>query len=271
MFPLYYSTPLICNPVFYAIIENQIEHNLEVKLLPESEILTGLMNGSIPIGYISPLSYAQSKGDLLIVNDFNIFTPHTGKNALLFFKGALDNITRIYFNPHQDSGSFGRFITDWILQETFNISPKWHKVENLTMNAKYLEQYDVIFVEGAEAMDLYPDYDNFIDLSEEWTLNISLPLVQQVLAVPKKFKENEVLEKLRLSRELGLRNLIKIAKSYAKNRPQNWDVYFDILNENYQYHPNPQVWESLSELMSMMFYRNIVDYLPDLKVYQDDL
>jgi len=270
MLPLYYSTPLICDPILYALIKRQIEHNLEPKLLPESTILDGLMNGSIPIGFISPLSYAQSKGEIYLINDFTIYTPHTGKNALLFFKGALDNITDIYYKSTLASGSFDRFITNWILREIFNISPQWHEVKSITMNAKNLEQYEVIFVHGAEAIDLYPDYENFIDLSEEWTLNMGLPLVQQVLVVSKMFRENYVLERLRLSRELGLRNLIKISKSYAKNHPQNWDVYFDILNENYHYHPNSQVWESLSELMSMMFYSNIMDYLPELKVYQEN-
>jgi len=269
MLPIYYSTSLICDPILYAISENKIEHQLEPKIIPESAILEGLMNGSIPIGFISPLSYARTKGDVFLINDFAIYSPHSGKNSLLFFKGSLEHIDHVFYQTQQISGDFERFIANWVLKETFGILPQWHEVPELSLTSKNLEKHEVIFVHGAEAMDLYPDYENYVDLGEEWTLNTRLPLVHQVLAVSKLFAEREALERLRLSRELGLRNLMKISKAYAKNHSQNWDIYFDILTEDYQFYPTVQVWESLSELMSMMFYSNVVDYLPDLKIYQE--
>lgn len=269
MFSLTYSTPLICNPILYAIQEDQIDNPFQLKLMPETHILKGLKDGSLEMGFLSPLSYAHNQGEFQIVSDFVVQSPQTGKNALIFFKDSINNISRIYYRKDKFTGDFDRFIAQWVLHEIFEIDAEWKAIEQLSLNKQTLEDYEVIFVYGEDAFEFYRDFDNYIDLTEEWTLNTRLPLVHQLLCVSKSFNDKSALDKLRLSRELGLRNLMKISKSYAEQHSQNWDIYFEILNETYRYLPDNQVWKALEQLLSSMFFGNVVDYLPKIKIYQE--
>jgi len=259
----------LCNPILYAIQEDQIENPFKLRLLPESHILKGLKDGSLEMGFLSPFSYAHNQGEFQIVSDFVIQSPQTGKNALIFFKGSLDDINQIYYQKNKYTGDFDRFIAQWVLHEIFDIEVEWNAIEKLSMNEKTLDKYEVIFVYGEDAFEFYSDFENYIDLTEEWTLNTRLPLIHQLLCVSNSFTDKAALEKLRLSRELGLRNLMKISKSYAERHSQNWDIYFDLLNETYQYLPDSRVWGALEQLLASMFYRNVVDYLPEIKIYQE--
>jgi predicted solute-binding protein len=269
MISLAFSTPFICNPILYAIQENQIENPIRLEYMAEEKILDELMHGSLKFGFLSPLSFALSQGELEIVSDFVIQSFQTGKNALLFFKGSLKNITQIFYKKDSYTGDFDRFIGEWIIREIFELDVEWKAIEDLSMNEKNIEKYEVIFVFGEDAFELYCDYDNYIDLTEEWTLNTRLPLIHQLLCVSSSFNDKAALEKLRLSRELGLRNINKISRSYAENHSQNWDHYHKILTDAYGYVPDRQSWEALEQLLSSMFYGNIVDYLPEIKIYQE--
>jgi predicted solute-binding protein len=269
MLLLGYSTELICRPILYAIQEKQIENVFQLQLMPESNILGRLKDGSLQMGFLSPLSYAHNQGEFQIVSDFLIQSPQTGKNALIFFKDSLNKLSHIYYRKDIYTGDFDRFIAEWVLREIFNLEVTWKPKEKLSLNNRSIEKYEMIFIYGEDAFDSYSDYDNYIDLTEEWTLNFQLPLVHQILCVSSSFTDKTALEKLRLSRELGLRNLLKISKSYAEHHTQEWHTYFDILNETYQYVQDGQVWQSLKQLLSSMFYGNVVDYLPEIKIYQE--
>ena len=269
MLVLPHSAELLCNPILYGIQEALIENPFQLKLMPESHILRGLKDGSLEMGFLSPLSYSHNQGEFRIVSDFIIQSPQTGKNALIFFRGSLQEINQVCYRKNEFTGDFERFIAQWVLQEIFNIEVEWQGIENLVLNEQTLEEHDVIFIYGENAFEYYSEFDNYIDLTEEWTLNKRLPLVHQLLCVSNSFTHNTALEKLRLSKELGLRNLMKISKSYAQRHSQSWDVYFDILNETYSYVPNSQVWIALDQLLSSMFYGNVIDYLPDIKIYQE--
>lgn len=269
MTSLSYSTPLICKPILYALQEKQIENPFQLKMKSENKCLKGLKEGTVEMGFLSPFSYAFNQGHFEIISDFIIQSPQTGKNALLFFKGSLKNITQIYYRKDNYSGDFDRFIARWVLGEIFGIDPNWNAIDQLVLSEHTLDKYEVIFVYGEEAFEFYQDYENYIDLTEEWTLNTRLPLVHQLLCVSKSFSDKNALEKLRLSRDLGLRNLMKISKTLAKHKSQNWDFYFDILGGTYQYFPDPQAWEALEQILTSLFYGNVVDYLPEIKIYHE--
>ncbi|MBN2364632.1 MAG: hypothetical protein EH225_00645 [Calditrichaeota bacterium] len=264
------SLPFLSLPVLYAIENNLVEHHINIKYLHENDILSSLTEGSADAAFISPLTFARNTSGLQIVRDFTVNSPNYGRNALLFFSGNLTSIDTIYFESGKDNNEFDLFLAEVVLKEYFEIIPQWEKIENVIPDSKALASHKVIFIPSPISFDMYPDYENYIDLSEEWSLQTELPLVHGLLCVTNSFKDRESLAKLRLSRELGLRNLMKIAKRYAENHPQNWDVYFDLWNEKYQYYPVPETWDSLEQLFSYMFYYARAEYYPELKFYPED-
>ena len=71
-------------PILYPILESQIENPFNLEFMPEPQILTGLKDGSLEMGFLSPYSYAQNQGEFRIVTDFVIHSRQTGKNALVY-------------------------------------------------------------------------------------------------------------------------------------------------------------------------------------------
>lgn len=267
MLKFVYNSELITSPIIYGIKNNLISHQIKLIQLQENEIYDALENREATIGIISPLEYAKARGNLYIVKDFIISSADNAKNALLFFKYNLSGINQIYFMcDYLDN--YDCFFGELVMREIFNIQANWIIIEKNWKIDVLLKKYDVIFLSGEKAFDVFADYDNYIDLSEEWILNTKIPLIHRILVVHKSFKNREVLDTVRLSRELGLRNLMKIAKDYAQKHQQNWDIYYDVIKSSYQYFPDFLCWSSLENILQYIFYYGKSEYYPDLKFYE---
>ncbi len=263
------SFRLLSAPLLYAIENKMTDNDVSIHYLPEEEVFNQLKEGKADAGLLSPLAYGKSTGEILLVRDFMISSPKAGSNALLFFKGNLTNINTIHYPENPFTGDYDRFIAELVLKEFYEIETAWIPVAGLTPDLSALEKYKVIFIPHPQAFDIYSDYTNFIDLSEEWSLRTDLPMVQGLLCVHRSFHNSDFLKRLRLSRELGLRNLMKIAKTYAAKHPRSWDIYFDLLNENYLYYSNQSGWDALQKLISYLFFYARTDYITELKFFEE--
>ena len=209
MTSLAFSNEFIIQPLVYAIQKNLIKHPFEIKILPDKEIVENLLNGSVHMGLISPLHFAMNKGELSIIKEFVISSRNFGRNALLFFKISLDRIETITF--HNDlNETFDLFIGELVINEIFDIQANWKGLSEIPEIRCALKTYPVIFCGGQKAFDTYDIVDQFIDLSEEWIIKNGLPLIHKIMVVRDDFKDNGEINALKLSRELGIKNLMKI-------------------------------------------------------------
>jgi predicted solute-binding protein len=269
MIRLVTSFHLLSAPLIYAFENRLVDYDISIEYMPEAEAFNRLKTARADAGILSPLSYAKNTGEILPVKDFLITSPKGGRNALLYFKGNLKNIDHIYFPFNEFTGDYDRIIAQLILTEFYDIHVKWQDVSDVRPDRTALDKYQVILIPHPQSFDIYPDFPDSIDLSEEWHLRTNLPLVHGLLCVNRSINDPTFLEKLRLSRELGLRNLMKIARMYARNRAQSWDTYFDLLNEKYLFHGTPSGWESLQELLSYFFYHNETEFLTEIKFWDE--
>lgn len=268
MIKFVYNSELITSPIIYGIKNNLISHQIKLIQLQETEVYDALEKREATIGIISPLEYAKARGDLYIIKDFIISSAESAKNALLFFKYNLSDINQIYFMCDY-LGNYDCFLGELVMKEIFNVQARWKIIEKSWKIDVLLKKFDVIFLSGEKAFDVYTDYDNYIDLSEEWILNTKIPLIHRILVVHKSFNNHELLDTVRLSRELGLRNLMKIAKEFAQKHQQNWDIYYDLIKLSYQYFPDSLCWSSLENILQYIFYYGKSEYYPDLKFYEE--
>jgi len=263
---LAFSRELIVQPVIYAIQHDLIQHPFQIEITSEDKILQGLQNGKIEIGIISPLSYARSQEGLKIVKEITVSSSRYGRNALLFFKENLQQMNNIYYQQGKEL-TFEHFLSKLVLSEFLDIEANWHAVEIIPPLPEALDQYPIFLISGDEALDFLSDDQRFIDLTEEWTLKSELPLVHRLVVVNQKFEDKGELQALRLSRDVGLRNLMKIARRYATNRNQSWDVYFDLINQNYWYHSEDSHWESLKEILQYTYFYGIAQHYPEIRFF----
>ena len=156
------------------------------------------------------------------------------------------------------------------MKEIFDIEPLWQEVENLTISEESIEKYQVIFLSGSLAYDTFIDFENYIDLTEEWSLKMSLPMVHLILCCSRKYQDFTAIKNLQLSLKIGLNNLMKISKAYSEEHDQSWDIYFDLLDKNFRFFPELSDWEGLHHLFQYMFYANVVEYLPEIHFFDQD-
>jgi predicted solute-binding protein len=266
MIELVYSPELISKPLLYGIENNLIEHKIDLVQLPETQLFDFLESGKSQIGVISPLVYAKSRGNLFILNDFTISSPRCGRNALLYFQGNLKSIDKIWINRGIEK-SYDKFTAQVVLKEMLNIDANWQFFDNSEDILSSLKKFNVLFFSGEKAFDLFKDHENFIDLSEEWIVNTSFPYVHRILVVHRSFDDMDTLNALRLSQNLGTKNLKKIGEKHAQDALQSWDIYFELLNEMYHYFPDELSWASLENILQYAFYYGECDYYPELRFF----
>jgi len=267
MLHLVYSSPLICEPLIYNLRHQSDQSKISVEKLSEMECLNKLETHQADLALLTPLAYGKSKGNIYVVKDYMIHSPNLGRNVLLFFKGNLTNFNTVYCEPFKKENSFEKFLADWVLREYFEIDVDWQLLFTPIVDEHLLNQLKVILLTGEKAFETFNQIDSYLDLSEEWCLRTELPLILNLLCVHSSFAHADQLASLQKSLAEGLKNLSAIAKEYAHSHSQNWTVYYDLLSKNYQYFPHPASQESLEQIFQHMFYSGIVDYLPELKIY----
>lgn len=263
---LAFDREFIIEPLIYAVRENLIKHPFRIEIASENKIVQGLQDGEIDIGIISPLSYTRARQSLQIIKELIVASYPYGRNALLFFRENLRQINAIYYQQGKEL-TFEHFLSKIVLGEFLDIEADWHAVETIPHLPEALEKFPTFLITGDQAPGFSADNQSFIDLTEEWTLKTELPLVHRLVVVGQNFKDKGELRALQLSREVGLRNLMKISRAYAANFNQGWDVYFDPLNRNYRYHPEESHWESLKELLQYAFFYGIAQYYTEIKFF----
>ena len=266
----YYSSEFINQPIIFALENNLVPHEFQLTQVNQVKLSEIIEKGLFDVALITPLQYALVKTQLLIVRDIIISSANYGRNILLYFKESLKKIENIYIRESKES-SYSQFIASVILNEYFEVKPNWLPVSDNEFENLQLQKYPLLLLTDDDAINAGQMYTNFIDLSEELILKTELPFIHQLLVVRKDLERNQLIEKaisnLKLSLEIGRRNLVKIAKSFAARNMASWDYYHDLFEKAIQYHPNQEVWLSLTNVLNYIFYYGKSNYVRDLKFF----
>ncbi len=232
-----FSSEFINQPIIFALENNLVPHESQLTQVNQAGLSEIVDNSLFAIALITPLQYALGNPDLFISRDIIISSPNYSRNILLYFKENLKKIDNIYFRESKES-SYSQFMAGVILNEYFEVKPNWLPVSENEFQILKLQNYPLLLLTDDDAINAGQLHTNFIDLSEEWKLKTELPFIHQILVVRKDLERNQLIEKaisnLKLSLEIGLRNLVKISKTFTERNIASWDYYHHLFEKAFQ-------------------------------------
>jgi len=253
---------LITRPLHFAIQNSQIGHPFKLINQSLEQNCQDLLAKKLDVAAISAIDYARHSNELTVVKDFAVFTTDTSNYALLFFRENLQSIERVAFLPPK---SQYQLLANLVLEEFYEMEFDWTPLKEMKSVDGVLSMFPACLLEGDEALENYPKLDSKLDILEEWHDKTELNYVHQLIAINRETDDISFLESLFLSREIGMRNLMNIAKKNAADKGGSWDFYFDILNENFQFFPSEETWDSLRQYFEYLFYYGLIDFIPDIR------
>ncbi len=257
------SNDVIIEPFIYPLKQNLVRSPLQLEYLREEDIFSGLLENRLQAGFITPLQYARSQDKLAIVEDLVIATRQYGRNCLLFFQEDLKQINRIYF-PRAIQDSYELFLARLVLGEFFDIETEWTATHPFPPIEEALEKFPVLFLSGSEAFRGFSLVENYIDLTEEWSLKTRHSLVHRLLVIRRDQDARNLKETMQMALELGRRNLKKISQQLANQYELPWDLFHDLFTTRYQFIADEETWSSLREILQFAFYYGETEYYPEI-------
>lgn len=257
------SDDLINQPILYGISNSLIDHPFTLKTQSLSENCQGLLNKELDIAFISPLDYARNSSLLNLVRDYAVLSEGAAKYLLLFFRENLKDIRDVTYLAESQY----YYLAQIVLSEFFEIEAEWHQHRSKGKQAdveQLLKDAPVCILDGPEAMRTGYLAENYLDLLDIWDSNTEVCYFHQLLVVREDNHDDVGLEALSLSRELGMRNLKKIAENYATAHDQQWDYFYDLLNDVYKFYPTTEQWKDIQELFNYLYFYGFIDFLPGM-------
>lgn len=255
------TNELITRPLHFAIQNSQIDHPFKFIEQSLEQNCQDLLEGALDVATISAVDYARHSNELSIVKDFAVFTTDAGKYSLLFFRENLQSIERVAFLPPK---SQYQLLANMVLEEFYEMELDWTPLKEIKSVDSVLSMFPAGLLEGDRALENYLKIGSKLDILEEWHVNTELNYVHQLIAINRQVDDTGFLETLHLAREIGMRNLMNIAKEYATDKGGSRDFYFDLLNDNFQFFPSEETWDSLRQYFEYLFYYGRIDFIPDL-------
>lgn len=256
------ATPeLISQPLLFAILQSQIEHPFQTVFQSPEENCRHLLNHTLDLGFITAADYARHNQHLRLVKDFAVSSVGAVGCALLFFRESLHHFDSVAcFVP----ASQYRLLAELVLNEFYEMEVDWQVLEPPASLEQALSLYPACLLEGDDAFDYFLKNERNLDLLEEWYDKTNLGYTHQLLAVHQDIEASDFVASLELARQIGMRNLMPIAKAYARGKENSWDFYFDLLNEKFQYFPTEETWDYLRQYFEYLFYYGIIEHIPEL-------
>jgi len=254
---------LVYLPLIYGIYHNLIKHDFSIILGNIIDNANKLREGEIELGLVSSLDYALKKETWLIVPDLCVSSTQKIKHAQLFFKKGLQNIRKIALDKNAASESI---LLKILMREKFLITPDYIEMEpDLDI---MLRNTDAALIVGDQALNYTVTNQNRLDLNEEWIDLTGLPFVYAFWAGREFTITLNDIKFLDTSFRLGINNLEKISKDYAKTHMENWVFYHDYLTQNLSYSFSDQEKDGLNEFYNYAFFYGFTEFIPDLHFYK---
>ena len=249
-------------PLTYGIEKNLIPYNFKLSYAHISYAAEQLRQGAIELGIIPAVEYARRKETWNLIPGLCVSARGSLKNVQLFFKKGLKSINKIAVD--QNAGS-NKTLLQILLREKYFLNPEYMEMApNLDL---MLKKADAAFLVGEPAIENFKLTRNRLDLGEEWYDLTGLPCPLAFWA-GRQFTINEDdVNSIKKSFEIGSRNIEKISKDYAKSHPENWAFYHDILTHDLSYQFSEDVKDGLMEFYNFAFYFGYIDQIPDLHFY----
>jgi chorismate dehydratase len=133
---------------------------------------------------------------------------------------------------------------------------------------KMLLDADAALIVGDQALNYYMANPNRLDLNDEWIDMTGLPFVYAFWAGREFTITPKDLKLLDSSFRMGINNLEKISKDYAKTHMENWVFYHDFFTQNISYSFSDHEKDGLNEFYNYAFFYGFTEFIPELHFYK---
>lgn len=255
------TNEIISQPLHYGLVQPSFQPGIHLSLKNTVENLRGLLEGRFDVAVISALDYARNSIELKLLKEIAVWSSGLTRYALLFFQANLSHFDQVaaFYKDSQY-----QVLADLLFREFFEMEFDWNFPPEKETLDTVLQLYRACLLERDDALNNYFKSDNYLDIVEDWCDKTGLNFIHQVIACPRELNETDFVESLLLSRELGMRNLMTIARNYSVDKEPGWDVYFDLLNEHFSFFPQQDTWEGLKQFYEYLFYHGFIDSIPEL-------
>ncbi len=254
---------LVYLPLIYGINHNLVRHDFGVSFGSIIENAIKLREGEIELGIISSLDYALKKETWHIVPNLCISSNQKIKHVQLFFKKGLKDIRKVAVDKNAISEAI---LLKILMREKFLISPDYIEMEPDL--EKMLLNTEAALIVGESSLNYYRTHRNRLDLNEEWLDMTGLPFVYAFWAGRELTITTNDLKVIQSSFDLGIKNLEKISKDYAKKHREDWAFYHDLFTQNLSYFFSDQEKDGLNEFYTYAFFYGFTEFIPDLNFYK---
>ena len=254
---------LVYLPLIYGINHNLVRHDFGVSFGSIIENAIKLREGEIELGIISSLDYALKKETWHIVPNLCISSIQRIKHVQLFFKKGLKDIRKVAVDKNATSEAI---LLKILMREKFLMSPDYIEMEPDL--EKMLLDTEAALIVGENSLNYYRTHRNRLDLNEEWLDMTGLPFVYAFWAGREFTITSNDLNVIQSSFDLGIKNLEKISKNYAKKHQESWAFYHDFFTQNLSYSFSDQEKDGLNEFYTYAFFYGFTEFIPDLHFYK---
>ncbi len=254
------TNDFISLPLTYSFSNSQQDHPFELYSQSLEQNCKDLLHKKLDIAFISAVDYARHSSELLLIKDFAIYTRGACKCALLVFEENLLNIHRVAFLRNSQY----QILADLVLKEYFEIESEWRKLDAPDSIAQLPQKAPIFFLDGNSAIENASIFENHLDIAEEWSERSGLSYIHQLLAVRRDTAISNFLQPLAFAYETGMKALAAIAKAHAATHKNDWEYYYSLLTEIFQYRPTEVTWEDVQAYLEYLYYHGNIDFIPEL-------
>jgi chorismate dehydratase len=249
-------------PLIYGLKNDLGKDMFEIVYSDLLESARRLRDGEVELSLIPSIEYARTREVWNIIPGIGISSFTNILNAQLFFKKGLKGLKTVAMSDQAGSAAV---LLKILMQEKYMMDPEYlvMPVDLVQM----LKRADAALVTGDQALDLFHQNQNRLDLNEEWFDLTGLPFVYSFWAGREFTVTPDEIRIIVKSFEVGKRNLENISREHALPRNSGWAFYHDFLTQNISYALGENEKAGLMEFYNYAFFFGFIDFIPDLHFY----
>ena len=252
-------------PLIYGMDNNLVRNNFQLIRDVPSRLADDLRDQILDLALIPAIEYAKSREDYGIVPNICIGADGPVKSVSLFFRKEISDIKNVALDT---SSRTSVALAKIILAEKFDIHPTY--IDTRPNLENMLQVADAAVLIGDVALEAGAHYSHWIDLAEEWKEWTGYPFVFAVWAGRKDEWNLEQLAPFYKSKELGIKNIDKIATEYASGHNHSREFYQTYLQDHIQYDLSEDHIEGLKAFWEMAFYHGLTEQIPDIDFFRNE-
>jgi chorismate dehydratase len=272
------------NPILKAGIPDHIDTltlTTELKKPPYNQRI-GLFEGAFPeiarllslreldIGLITSIDYSiiRAHRGIYILPGVAVSSKNLLKSVMLIFNRGLERINRI---AALNNSIEYLPLLQIILKEKYDI--KTEIEVHTTDENSLLHLYDAVLISGIEALRKFDNYDNHLDLSEEWyDLTDGLPFVFAFWAAGRGRMNTSDITLFRNARIDGEKNIMDTVETYLRNHQaeqSDRQILVNHLTQSLYYDLRPADMEGIKEYYTYCYYYGLIQEIPELHFLEE--